>query len=381
MKAFIKSIQFWLIFIALATLVLALVFSCSSTPSADETTSGGGGAGDRANNDDDDAPKRGLECELPKCSGSECCDKIKDEDSRKENCENWCKDGDYLGLNGDAYRACLALEHSFVDKLSTLFGEEGLKDPNEEELSNLKTEDLDKICSAVRELDVDVWGDTIDDYSGSEARVVLAWIAGTDDTIDIFEKIKKKEDSIEIFRVLLSTLSSGDSVTDQTVVNGLAESVDFDEKEYDNVMVMALEKDNYRLVDYIDKKIIKDKNEGLCGKDQSNNWPKPKPKSGTSGYASADIANANNNQQRACILAVYCNFITQAETDNPKDKIRKQLEDRVSSTDMRSFIKNPVTKGGLGLTASDSDKWPNTVCIRLKRLWNNPSKNFDLRLD
>ena len=358
------------------SLILMFIFACSSSPENQSTTTTT--SRDDDDEDDDEESKKDLACTLPKCSGSQCCNKIKDED-KKEECEKWCGHRDYLNLSSDAEDKCLALEYDFVEKdLVRLFGEDTLTDPNEEKLlKGIKNDDISTICAAVKELDPDIWG--INSYVQNEAEVVLGWVAGAKQAIKIFEKTKEKKEGFEMFKKLLMTLSQGSG--DQGVVEGLKVEISFDdEDESSKFLAYALDKNNDNLIQFIHNKILQDKKEGLCGDQKSSNWPTPETGAvaSTAGYGPAGgsaYKNAEKHRQRACIMGVYCKtFPEMAE-----DKIREDLAQKVGDSGMERFIKSPVADGGLGLTLQHSEDWPQEVCVRLISIWDH-SPNFNLGL-
>ena len=374
MKAFITSLKSWFIIILSGVLIILFFFACSSPPdgktTTTTTTTSGGNGGD---GDDDDEDDKDLACSLPKCSGSKCCNK--GSKSQKEKCADWCGDSGYLGLSGSAEELCLTLDRGFVDdSLVELFSDNVLGEPDEESLKDIKKEDVGIICAAVRELDPDLLGDLIDKYSNNEAEIFLGWVSETKGSVDIFEKTKKDEDGINMVKTLLDQLDSDSD--DQGVVDGLGEPIDFDDNDDKNILERALDS-NEDLVQFIHKKVLQDKDEGICGEDQKDkNWPKPvagdaaaNPPAGygTSGDTDAHFENANDNRQRACVLAIYCKALSGATNND----VRKDLADAVSDSRMKSFIDKDIDDGGLGLTERDGEKWPATVCTRLNRLWQN----------
>ena len=388
MKAFITHLKSWFILLLTGSLMFMFVFACSTPPEGQSTTTttttGGSGDGD----DDDDDDDKDLACALPKCSGSKCCNKTKDED-KQEECEEWCGDSDYLDLSGEAEDKCLTLDYEFVKSdLTFLFGNDVLSDPDEEKLlDDIKPDDVNKICAAVRELDPDIWGDIINDYSQSEAAVVLGWIAQEKKAVKIFEKTKEKKDGIDMFKTLLRKLTD-DLPGDIGVIQGLGESIDFDDDDDDespNILARALRENNADLVRFIHQEIVKDPEEGICGKDNSSNWPDPHE--GTQelcGHSGNRLQNAKRHQQRACMLAVYCKAFsvapaTNTENANDREDFGEEINDMESS--IKSFIRNDIEKGGLGLRGINEDaKWTQRTCESLSYWWNNPSNELNLNL-
>ncbi len=393
MKVFTNNLKSWFILTLSVLLVGIFIFSCTSTPrdgetSTTTTTTTGRGDGDDDDDDDDDL----ASCSLPKCSGSDCCNK--GSKKQREECEEWCGD---LNLDSDGEELCLTLDRDFVeDPLLYLFdNKEALKEPDDNELvKNIKDEDIDVICGAVRELGSRIWSRLIDKYGNSESEAVLGWVAQEKKTVKIF-KSAEDDEGIKMFKQLLSevgTTGSGDAL----IVSGLDEEFDFNDDENDyNILERAVDRNNDQLLKYIHTEVLEDKKEGICGERNTNNWPTPECHSSASdvdSYSnSADDgcsnARTNSNRQRACILGVYCKVANEGsgntDADSKDNRLRADLADELADSGMKSFIKKEVDKGGLtkdnNINDNAADEWKYVVCERLKCLWKNGS-GLDLGL-
>ena len=378
-------------FLFLLLVVAFFVFNCSQPQ---EGTTKNTEVGDNTRQSSQD-PESTLKCALPNCSGSKCCNKGDEEE--KEECEDWCGKSDYLSLSSSAYDKCLSLERKFVEKeLLVLFGDNRLKEPDEEELLNIKNEDVETICSAVRGLDKDIWHNLIKEYSSHQAGLVLQWLGVEKSTVEIFEKTKKKEDGIEMLRSLLERVGRGmrslrdptvEESADQRILDGLKAKIDFSNEDEQHILKRALDNNNKRLVEFIHKNILLD-DDGLCGEDNEKYYPNPNEqvynKSFTCsdstkgsnndhpGYTTGSLKNfldeANENRQEACILAVYCSI----DDTRQGNRFRADLARVVNTSSVRSFIRNSVEKGGLGLPNQKyQDKWTHEVCYHLNLRWKN----------
>ena len=253
----------WIILIlsGFVVVTVAVISSCTPSPGIQTPTTSSGSTGKKSSTTD----TRTLKCELPKCSGSKCCD---EED---KDCDNICSDSDYLKLSGDAYDKCIGLSESTVDRLGELF-KDILEHPKDAgKLEDLEKEDIDLICGVVKELDKDVLEDRIDDYSTSNAKRFLEWAANEKTVIEIFENTEDTDDGIKMVKTLLETAGNGDG--DEGVLKGLSVDVNHESgsDEDEHVLYLALQKSNSRLVAFIHDEIISD-DKGLCS---SGNLPVP----------------------------------------------------------------------------------------------------------
>ena len=390
MKSFIYSFKSWLVLMVSGLLVLMLVFACSTPESKPD--SDGTSTADRSDDDDEgDDDEEKFACSLPKCSGSKCCNKGSKKD--KDQCKEWCSGGKYLDLPGSAsskdspvYR-CLSLGRDYVKRLVELFSDKGLKDVEEDKLKKIEEEDIGPICAAVRELDVELLENIIEDYSDGNAESILGWIAQEEKAIQIFKNTKKDEDGIKMFQSLLEKFGSDSD--ESGMLNGLEADIDFAGNENKNLLALALKSRNDDLVNFVHDEILKDKNEGLCGDKRKNSYPVPKEGDSAletpTGYGEctgsctaggdddpgAYISNANSKKQQACLLAVYCNKVAEGSDE---DSVREDIAVIVKDSGIEKFIKDALSKGGLGFTTGDEkEEWPNTVCERLNALWNDAS--------
>ena len=286
------------------------------------------------------------------CSGSDCCEE-------NEKCKDTCKDSfnDGLGLHSDARDTCEHLERSVVERLFELI--EKLSDPNKDKLSDIgnNDDDLELLCSAVKELDHELLADRIDKYTSSDAKKVLGWVAENEKVIEIFKNAEDKK-GVPMFKSLLQ--KAGDGTTgDDKILAGLTVDVIVEDDDAEHVMSWAFDRGNEDLVKWIHNEIIIDRDKGLCGKE-----------------ANQPTESNNDDGEQACILGVYCK-IASDNKDND-NKFRKNVAEDIDSNDVDDFIRAVVSDGGLGVT-NDADEWPYAACEALQAQWNNGS--LDLGLD
>ena len=326
-----------------------------------------------------------LKCSLPKCSGSKCCD------TKDEECTDYCGDSDYLDLSGDGYSKCLTLEKTFIkNKLHVLFNDV-LSNPDEENLiQKIKQEELDIICSAVKELSTDLLEDLIDEYGPYEAQLLLNYVGVRKSALEIFTKTEEKEDGIELFKKLLEKAGDRSNADKQEgkILKALKNKNEFQDDDEESILQRALNSKNKALVHFIHENLIKDKDEGLCGGDNERYHPQPIERAQTQEYVYKDtntvdtptpgygegvgvpsaIPAARDNSQYACILAVYC-YIDNTRGGN---MLRKNLAFLLKESGITHFIKSPVRKGGLNLSSHRAqNEWSHQVCYELNLRWKN----------
>ena len=319
--------------------------------------------------------RKKLSCSFSACSSddSACCDADDNE------CHSWCaKDLDFRERS-NVYEDCMTLKRNELSKLVYLFEEE-LKRPKPDDLAKLKREDINLICAAVKELDFDVLDDRIDRYKNTYAMAFLEWTAENEDVVEVFENALK-DTGVRMFRKLLHAVSDvSDGITDRSVLAGLAKNVvtDADEGDADderNVLALALEENNDRLVSFVHEEIISSSDE-LCSK---GNRPVPdttqdidSEEPGVQAYPDENYAND------ACVLAVYCTIAPTGNRDNAH--FRKDIAEEFGRSGVSSFIESELKEGGLGGTDDDGEEWSDYACTQLKQYWNEGQNNlgFDL---
>ena len=357
------NLKMGMVLVLSCILFSAIVISCKSSR---ETLPKDGVEGDKKER------KGLLTCVLPGCSGSECCHEDDNE------CNDWCDNELGLGGSGRRYEACINLGKDTVGELVDIF-EEKLKRPTEEDLDNLGKEEMELICGAVKELDHDVLGDRIEDYNQTRAKQFLEWAAENEAVADIFKNAEKDE-GVKMFRDLLHNASgaSGDT-TDQGVLDGLTKGVNSEEAG-EHVLYLAFKENNEYLVEFIHEKIISDKNE-LC---DDKNHPEPDTTVAVDQNNDGDTADvddvyaSNNFGEEACVLGVYCKIASSGDdaSDFRKD-MAKFLGD---GGHPGSFIKEPLTEGGLGGTEEDAEDWSDAACEALQTYWNDKEGGLVLGL-
>ena len=342
----------WVVVILFGCLAVTLISTnCSPNPGQEVSRPGGS---DSDGNDDRVRTRGTLKCELPSGNGS--CEK-------DDDCVDWCEDD--LDLSGDARDMCFDLDVDTVERLDELFNDVFDK-PDGEKLDDLKDEDVELVCAAVKELDHELLEERLNYSSPSRPKYVLEWVAETKEAIEIFENAEKDE-GLKMFKRLLSEAGGGSGTVDGEVLEGLTEDVDSDDTN--TVLRIALDENNDRLVDYIHDNIIADEDE-LCS---NTNLPKPQAtctaitnggtdyaSSGSDGYDDA----ASDYGEEACILGVYCK-IASANNDS-HNEFRKDMAEHLNSRNIANFIEEPIQDGGLGLTEDDAEDWTHKVCAQLK---------------
>ena len=361
----------FLLFLSLIT-ALCFMFNCSS-PSPGEGTGANTDPTDSDEGGGDGTTTSQIECALPKCSGSKCCNKVDKEE--KEECENWCGGREYLDLSGEGYKICLALERKFVkEKLVVLFGDDVLGDPDEEKLiKKMDKEDINVICSAVRELDIDLLENLIDDYVPYQAEVFLNWVGVNKLAIEIFKNTKDTGDGIDLFKKLLEKVGGSSGTQWQKILNALKAKNQFEEDDEEHILERALNQNNKELVRFIHNNIVRDREDGICGED--NKRYHPTPDSGSYLNNEEGFESAKKRSKYACILGVYC-FVDDTEEGN---RFRKNLAQLLKESGVGSLIRSPTTKGGMGLTNSaPQNEWSHPVCKELRITWNNGAVDMGL---
>jgi len=304
-----------------------------------------------------------LDCEVPTCSGSECC-----EDDRE--CERKCRDLDIA--SGD----CDDLPIKTVEAIDDLFGD-GRKSefdsPNDDDLEDLTTDDYTNICIATNldKTEADVWEEAIKEhrYSSSDAEAVMKWFIEQDLATEILDRTANDTKEVILNRLLFimgggshsGSISGSDGARD--IIEGLEEEIDSDDDA--GVMYYAHRKSNTKMIDIIHECVVKDE---LC--DSSTNHPVPV--SGASGYSTSSLADARKKSEEACQLAVYCKSITD-------ENHRKDVAGDVEDNGIKNFIEDEVNDGGLGID-DDPEDWTDEACEELEDRWNNPTSGLDLGL-
>ena len=303
------------------------------------------------------------------CSGSDCC---KDD----EDCQDQCKDNvsnDGLKLSGAARETCFHLEEEVVKQLFKII--ELLDKPKVEKLRDLgqDEDDMNLLCSAVKELDYDLLDDRIEDYSSTDAKRTLGWVSESSGSIDIFENAEDDK-GIAMFKRLLQK-AGGDS-NDNGILKGLDADVSVEDDDepsgQQHIMRWALQSNNTELVRWINKEVITDSDEGLCGDDNKSNRP-----------VSGDTTHDKDYGEAACVLGIYCKIASNDDSDD--NDFRKEVAELIDNeVEVSDFIKEEAAQGGLkDSTASAlsdwediAEEWGYQACEALNREWNNSSNDI-----
>ena len=338
---------------------LALLFVSNCTPErGSEGTSSSASSG---TSDGGSTTGSTLSCDLfEKCSGNDCQCSGSDCCKEDDDCQDMCKDTlsrDGLNLSGSARDTCFHLEEDTVKKLFEL-----IEDLDQARVDRLREigqdeDDMELLCSAVKELDYDLLGDRIDGYTGSDAKKALGWLAESEYAVAIFENAEDDK-GVPMFRNLLQQRGSGSD--DAAILDGLKEFVDVEDDDGDSSTVMhwALDSSNHELVRWIHEKIIAADDDALCGDDNASNRPDP-----PSGVNQQD--HKEDYGEPACILGVYCHISSGNNSDD--NKFRKEMADLIDSdVDVSHFIKADTAEGGLGLSEDIAEDWKLEACCKLK---------------
>ncbi|MDE0118945.1 MAG: hypothetical protein OXM55_02925 [Bdellovibrionales bacterium] len=353
---------------------LALLFISNCTPER-----GSKGNTDNTKIDDNNGVSTGsdsalLSCDLIEkcsgktcqCSGSDCCKEDKD---CQDKCTKSFSDDGLRLRNKTAKNTCFHLQKEMVDRLFELI--EDLDKPKVERLGEIgqDEDDMNLICSAVKELDYDLLDERIDGYSPTEAKRVLGWVTESLEALEIFENAEDDK-GVPMFQKLLQKASGASN--DQGILAGLTVDVaieDDSDDEKKHVMRWALENNNEALVRWIHNEIIADHDESLCGDKNKSNWP-------TNGDADAERAAKFEEEygEKACILGVYCNMAPSNKEDD--NKFRQEMAELIDSeVEVSDFIKEEIVNGGLGLSEEVAEDWKREACCKLNpnsgALWSN----------
>ena len=383
MKTFFQIRVIALLFLSIFV-AAAIMSGCSETPLV-SPGSNGGSKSDKDDDDDDSSKSTrkstaSLTCKLPECSsgGKDCCDYEDKDGDLDEDCEDWCKDD--LDLSGDAYDKCLALDKEVVEEDLVFLFKKRLIRPEYSELDDLKKDDIELICAAVKHLDSDLLVDRVNKYGKSDAKAMLQWLAEDKTVMEIFDNADD-DDGLRMIKKLLETLGTGTSYAG--IVNGLSQDVSA-HSDKDNIFQLALSS-NKKLVDYLHDEIVTNEKE-IC-KDSH----RPTPSTSVNVKNAAGTAVAYNTLQpsngfhlEACILATYCT-ISKDMTEAVGNEFRKDIADAVNESSIENFIKRSSADGGLGLGGNtavtgyvkleenDAEEWTKKACGNLKYLWENKS--------
>ena len=139
-------------------------------------------------------------------SGSAC--------ERDRECEDFCKD---IYNRRSVREDCLALPLSQVEKLWEIY--EIFRNPKEDDLEIIDPEDFEIFV----EIDLQPLDTLIGKFGTSEAKRVLAWIAGEPDIVEIFQD---EDDDFDLLKELLKSLNSNAGA--QQYQQALSKTIDRD---------------------------------------------------------------------------------------------------------------------------------------------------------
>ena len=344
--------MFWAIMLLTSFLtVIFVTVNCSKSNTGTNVSD----RDDRDRDDRDDDRRSRTSCNLPTCSGSDCCD----EDDK--DCEDYCEDD--LDLRGDDLERCYELEKDLVEELVEIFDK--IDDGRSDDFEDITdSDDVELICAAVRELDEDLLKDRVD--SQGEARAFLGWLGSIEDGEKIFERIRDEDDARDLLESILEEAGSGSGAAAifDALVNQNVDLEDSDDEE--PFLFFANEESRDDLIEYVHKEIIAG-NEGFC--DERSNWPD------VDDSASSPVTNADEtDQEAACILATYCAVDVGNDSGDESDEesFREDIADLLSDAE-KDLIEDSKEDGGLGLRRNDAKNLTNEACEALALYWNDPT--------
>ena len=173
------------------------------------------------------SPKKTVADSSPSCSES-------------EGCEKKCKD--LFGSNNKV-KQCLLLSSNAVQGIEGVFSESRgyLESPSEDDLSKVKGLNIENAL----EIDEDIWSDLIKDYTGTEAKRVLYWVATQKEIYPVIEiSLNNDKDDIEnFFEDLLAKVKVSSFTDFMTYI--------LDEDVEDNFIVLASKEKQTSAVEFM----------------------------------------------------------------------------------------------------------------------------------
>ena len=318
-------------------------------------------SGDREN-----SPSRGGEdyclADLPQCDEGNCCG----DDSR--DCRSECKN--YFTNDSDEQK-CLDLPREDGEKVVEIlkyleeahFGKVGVGDEN-----------LKYLCLSVSGIGQEAWLDIISEYTPSEAREALKWLAENQEVIRLFHEW---ESSIteELLSALFVKAGGGNFNTDE--VNDISAQLILEglKSAKSDFYTTAIQEDGNLIVDFVHRRIIR---KNICEVESHQ----PRPGSGYSGYnrfspnpndgvdPTSPNGQALRRRETACILSVYCEIFDGESASHNKN--RREIAGIVDEYAIDRFMKDNKSSGGLEVDTNSGrslHEWPYAACQALCQLW------------
>ena len=330
---YIGMIKYFIIVLTLGAIAAFMIFGCSSETGRNVT-------GTTRIDRDRDTSRRDsntsstLDCKLP--SGSGC--------KGDQDCEDMCKDDDYLDLTGKAKDKCFDLSKSTVEKLDSMF--EVLKEPRDDDLSDLTEEDVNLLCGAIEELDEDFWLRALKNYKSGEARDILQWVIDTEQVTTLLDQLSNDEARDHLEHLLVAFNGTKGNVTATNLYNALISSA----KEIDDnqgILEYAADNSNDLFIEMVHDLVI-DGDEGkICT--GASNLPT---------YSGSGTLGDSSYPEFACMLAVYCQA-----TD--EESLRSDIAETINNRGIESLITDAET-GALDLPEDDGEEWSDAACTKLQ---------------
>lgn len=302
--------------------------------------------------------------DLPQCDDGNCCDDNRD-------CRSECKH--YYADDSDESK-CLDLPQEDGEKVVEIlkyledvhFGEVGVGDEN-----------LKYLCLGVSAIGQEAWLDIISEYTPSEAREALKWVAENQEVSHLFHEWESHITE-EVLSALFVKAGGGSFHTDE--VNDISAQLILEglKSAKNDFYTTAIQEDGNSVIEFVHKRIIR---KNICEVVSHQ----PRPGGGYEGYDASidniDPTSANGQALRrretACILAVYCEIFNEESASHNKN--RREIAGIVDEYAIDRFMKDNKSSGGLEVptnSGSSLTEWPHTACQALCQLWYSGDLQF-----
>ena len=343
--------------------VISLVVVCSSETSRRASE---GNSGTNYSNED----RRSSSSSSSGGSGTSYCLADKPACENEGNCcedNGECKRGCKEYFNNNDEDECFSLPtedgQNMIKVLEFLedadFGEVGVREGH-----------LQSVCLAIHQIETDSWLDLIENYSPSEAKQALEWIAENREVTSLLMEWDKSI-SQQILKALLVTAGGQDFDTDDIHDAPATEILKGLQASQTNLFHKAVQESNDDIIRFVHNTLVRD---DIC---EVGTW-QPRPGSGYSGYKESidDIepntpnGQALRRQREACILGIYCEIFNKDTAFS--NKSRREIARIVDEDDVERLIRDDKSTGGLqsiGTRTDSPGEWPHLACKSLCRLW------------
>ena len=229
-----------------------------------------------------------------------------------DDCEEMCED---LFSSRSKREDCEELDEDIVDGMFTAFNDRNgyLEDPDEDDLEDIHPDAVENAL----DIDERVWTDLIKDYSSSQAKRVLYWIATNKEIYDAMDSSLDEDDLEDIFEQLIS-----ENVRNQKFYQFIEEELEDDDE--DNFINLAYD-DGSDAASFIIERAVDDCEEKTNHK----------------------LITEEDHRKPACLLEVLCDH-----KDSRNNYIFEDSFDYILSDvgDLRDYIED----GKDGLVSSSS---------------------------